>query len=666
MIPKIIHQVWEGRTEYLGDVYKALGNTWKNFHPDWDYEFWDENRIDKFIYDYYPEMIDVFYGYPYDIQRWHTIRYLILYKLGGLYVDFDYECLESVNSFISDDDKCYFVMEPKQHVHLSNSNIFLNNTLMISPKEHSFLKAIIRNIQSKSILNIGDKYLDASNTTGVLMLTDLYEKYAEKKSIGILPSEQFAPLSREDIQSYIHGSADEKLLEGKIQKAAAIHYFNNTWLINKRNKFFQVSIPYLYQIFLEHPVICVDKTNILPGALFFAIRGSYYNGNEFAKKALEMGCSYAVVDDPTVVAGEHYLLVDDVLKTLERLADYHHQILKTPVIGITGTCGKTTTKDLIVKILSTKYKLVSTRNSENSSLGASLTLLSLKPEHEIAIIEMGACHPGMIREISRIVRPQYGIITNIGLAHLNGFGSFDNILRTKLELYDYLRQFGGTIFIHTENEYLMAKSKGIKKIFYGKTETDFVSGKVINSDPYLYFKWSNAKAEHVVLTNIIGKYNLLNALAAIAVGLYFDIPAITINKAIEDFIPINNRSQWKKTLRNNLIIDTYNANPYSMHAALDNFFTTSMTPKAVILGDMLGLGDKSTELHMNIIKKLDKYKFDKVILCGEQFSIVNSNYFCFSNVDMLILHLSVNIIQGYTILIKGSNKMNMNKVIDFL
>lgn len=672
MIPKIIHQIWEGRTEYLGDNYKLLAQTWKDQHPDWKYEFWDENRMVDFIYEYFPEMVDTYFGYQYNIQRWHIIRYLILYKIGGLYVDFDYECLESFDKYTLNDDKCYFAQEPNENYPLFNINVHINNALMITSPGHLFFHDIIAQIQTMFVKYTGDKQKDVLNSTGSLMLTNLYEKYTCKDTIEILPSEKVSPFTRKEIKDYIHGKANKKVLENKLQNAIAVHYFLGSWLMNddthlqKKYRLFYMPISELYQIFREYPVICTDSQTSLHNSLFFAVRTNCYDGNKFAQKALEAGCRYAVVDNPTVITGNNYILVDNVLQTLEQLAVIHHRNLKTPVIGITGTCGKTTTKDLITAVLSTKYNLVSTRGSENASLGASLTLLRLKPEHELAIIEMGACCPGMIRELARIIRPCYGIITNVGLAHLKGFGSLEGVIRSKGELYDYLRRFGGKIFIHKENIELQSIAGGLEHISYGESNNAFVSGRILTSDPCLCLVWEHSKVKHTISTHMAGSYNLWNVLAAIAVGLYFNVSHSEINRVISDYTPTNHRSQWKKTLHNELIIDTFNANPFSMQAALASFFTLNAYPKAVILGDMLGLGAESMKLHSKIIDKLIKYNFEKVMLCGAQFVEISSMYHCFSDVEALCVYLTKNPLKGYKILIKGSNRIHLEKIIYLL
>jgi len=422
----------------------------------------------------------------------------------------------------------------------------------------------------------------------------------------------------------------------------------------------------LYQIYRQYPVVCTDSRKCTPDSLFFALKGDSFDGNLFAQKALDAGCRYAVIDDYTVKADDRYIVVDDVLKILQQLAAYHHQLLKTPVIGITGTNGKTTTKELLAAVLSTKYNVLYTLGNLNNHIGVPLTLLRLTPEHQMAVIEMGANHPGEIRELAQIAKPDYGVITNVGYAHLEGFGSFDGVVRAKGELYEYLRQTNGKVFIHKENTHLQSISEGLAQITYGLYNDALVSGRVVISHPFLCFEWENAGVCHSVSTHLAGDYNLMNMLAAIAAGVYFDIPSAKINRAISEYIPTNNRSQWKKTSNNNLLIDAYNANPSSMQAALENFAAFPMCPKAIILGDMLELGTESRQLHASLLELLTRYNFEKVLLCGEQFTGLGSTYPCFPNVENLSRYLSANPLQGYHILIKGSHGIHLEAIIDFL
>ena len=427
----------------------------------------------------------------------------------------------------------------------------------------------------------------------------------------------------------------------------------------------------LYPIYQQNPVICTDSRNCLPASLFFALKGETFDGNHFAAKALEAGCSYAIVDNPAVKSGKRYIVVDDVLQTLQQLATYHRQTLQTPVIAITGTNGKTTTKELLAAVLSAKYNTLYTQGNLNNHIGVPLTLLRLTPEHEIAVIEMGANHPGEIRDLAQIVQPDYGIITNVGLAHLEGFGSLEGVIHTKGELYDYLRQTNGKIFIHKENSYLQSIAQGLEQISYGESHDAFVSGRVTDSHPFLCFEWETSGMSYSVSTNLVGDYNLCNALAAIVVGLYFDVQVSDINMAINEYIPTNNRSQWKKTTHNELIIDAYNANPSSMQTALANFASLTVSPKAIILGDMLELGTESLQLHTELLEKLSLFGFEKVLLCGEQFTAAavvatSASCMCFPNIESLNRYISVNPLQGYHILLKGSHGIHLENIIDLL
>ena len=351
-----------------------------------------------------------------------------------------------------------------------------------------------------------------------------------------------------------------------------------------------MSIIDLYDLFIHNPQITTDSRNCPKGSIFFALKGDKFDGNQYAGKALASGCVYAVIDNPDYYIGERTILVDNVLKTLQQLAHHHRKVLGLPIIGITGTNGKTTTKELLAAVLSTKFNLLYTEGNFNNHIGVPLTLLRLTHDHEMAVIEMGASHPGDIKELVDIVHPNYGIITNVGRAHLEGFGSFEGVIRTKGELYDYIRRSKGKIFIKKENEYLQSIAKGIEQITYGNGDDAFASGQVVSCDPFLVFNWKQQGKLHTVETHMIGSYNLDNVLAAVAVGRFFKIPAERISRAIAAYEPTNNRSQFKKTENNELIIDAYNANPSSMKVALDNFITMPVQPKAIILGDMRELG----------------------------------------------------------------------------
>ena len=425
-----------------------------------------------------------------------------------------------------------------------------------------------------------------------------------------------------------------------------------------------MSIIDLYDLFIHNPQITTDSRNCPKGSIFFALKGDKFDGNQYAGKALASGCVYAVIDNPDYYIGERTILVDNVLKTLQQLAHHHRKVLGLPIIGITGTNGKTTTKELLAAVLSTKFNLLYTEGNFNNHIGVPLTLLRLTHDHEMAVIEMGASHPGDIKELVDIVHPNYGIITNVGRAHLEGFGSFEGVIRTKGELYDYIRRSKGKIFIKKENEYLQSIAKGIEQITYGNGDDAFASGQVVSCDPFLVFNWKQQGKLHTVETHIIGSYNLDNVLAAVAVGRFFKIPAERISRAIAAYEPTNNRSQFKKTDNNELIIDAYNANPSSMKVALDNFITMPVQPKAIILGDMRELGPTSDELHAEVVAQIKKGQFDKAFLCGEHFSKVGKEFSPFATTEAMELRNQP--LKGYHILIKGSHSMGLEKLADIL
>ena len=427
-----------------------------------------------------------------------------------------------------------------------------------------------------------------------------------------------------------------------------------------------MSIIDLYDLFIHNPQITTDSRNCPKGSIFFALKGDKFDGNQYAGKALASGCVYAVIDNPDYYIGERTILVDNVLKTLQQLAHHHRKVLGLPIIGITGTNGKTTTKELLAAVLSTKFNLLYTEGNFNNHIGVPLTLLRLTHDHEMAVIEMGASHPGDIKELVDIVHPNYGIITNVGRAHLEGFGSFEGVIRTKGELYDYIRRSKGKIFIKKENEYLQSIAKGIEQITDGNGDDAFASGQVVSCDPFLVFNWKQQGKLHTVETHIIGSYNLDNVLAAVAVGRFFKIPAERISRAIAAYEPTNNRSQFKKTDNNELIIDAYNANPSSMKVALDNFITMPVQPKAIILGDMRELGPTSDELHAEVVAQIKKGQFDKVFLCGEHFSKVGKEFSPFATTEAMVEELRKQPLKGYHILIKGSHSMGLEKLADIL
>lgn len=427
-----------------------------------------------------------------------------------------------------------------------------------------------------------------------------------------------------------------------------------------------MEIAELYKCFMECGKVTTDSRNCPEGSMFIALKGETFNGNAFAAQALEQGCRYAVIDE-SEYAGEGTILVDNCLQALQQLANYHRRQLKTPVIGITGTNGKTTTKELISTVLSRKFNTLYTEGNFNNHIGVPLTLLRLTKEHEMAVVEMGANHPGEIKTLVHIAEPDYGIITNVGKAHLQGFGSFEGVIRTKGELYDFLRAKGGaTIFIQNENPYLNGIAEGLTCVRYGQTAGLYVSGELISCSPFLSFRWTAEGVSHEVNTHLIGSYNLDNMLAAAAIGRYFGVSDDDISSALASYLPHNNRSQLKETADNKLIVDAYNANPTSMMAALKNFRQIEAPHKMVILGDMKELGEASREEHQKVVDYLKECGFDRVVLVGPKFAAATHSYQTFQHVDEVLADIRIHKPQGYYILIKGSNSMKLSQLPEYL
>ncbi len=430
-----------------------------------------------------------------------------------------------------------------------------------------------------------------------------------------------------------------------------------------------MEISQLYEIYKQYPIITTDTRKSPKDSIFFALKGANFNGNKYAKKAIESGCKYAIVDEAEFADGSpNIILVEDSLRALQELAHYHRSKFKIPVIGITGTNGKTTSKELITAVLSKEFNVLSTEGNLNNHIGVPMTLLRMNKEHEIAVIEMGANHVGEIKKLMEIADPNYGMITNVGHAHLEGFGSFENVIRGKGELYDYLRgRKDANIFVDYENSYLKNMvTDDLNPIYYGTGEDLFVSGKVVSIDPFLTFSWQFSKDFHTVSTHLIGEYNLTNTLAAVAIGRYFGVKSPKICEAIENYIPTNNRSQLKKTDKNTLIIDAYNANPTSMDAALRNFAKMNFPNKTLILGDMRELGKNTAMEHQKIADMVSSKDFQNVFLIGDNFSNIRSSYPRFHTLDDFITYLKDHPLSDKYILIKGSRGIQLEKCVDLL
>ncbi|MFT3993525.1 MAG: UDP-N-acetylmuramoyl-tripeptide--D-alanyl-D-alanine ligase [Dysgonomonas sp.] len=428
-----------------------------------------------------------------------------------------------------------------------------------------------------------------------------------------------------------------------------------------------MEISQLYNLYKEHPTITTDTRNCPKDSIFFGLRGDNFNGSQYAMKALELGSCYAIVDQAEYATHPNIILVEDSLKTLQELAAFHRKKLKIPIIGITGTNGKTTTKELVLSVLSTEYNVIATNGNFNNHIGVPLTLLRINKEHEIAIIEMGANHVGEIKALADIADPNYGMITNIGHAHIEGFGSYENIIKTKGEMYDHIRDSkDGKLFVDYDNPLLRKMADGITSIFYGLQEDLFISGKIESINPYLEFEWKFVNSRYKVKTKLIGGYNLSNALAAITIGKYFGVKTELICKAIEEYEPTNNRSQLKETDRNMLIIDAYNANPTSMKAALENFDQMEVNHKVLILGDMKELGPDTDMEHQKVVDYVMKHEFDHVFFVGENFNKVKTSYPRYKDLDELKEYLVKHPITDSYILIKGSRGGQLERCLDVL
>lgn len=431
-----------------------------------------------------------------------------------------------------------------------------------------------------------------------------------------------------------------------------------------------MEISELYEIFKQHPVVTTDSRDCPEGSLFFALKGASFDGNRFAAMALEKGCAYAVVDEKEYASDARCILVDDCLAALQQLARYHRRQLGTRIIGITGTNGKTTTKELTSAVLQEKYNVLFTQGNFNNDIGVPKTLLRLSPEHDLAVVEMGASHPGDIRTLVNIVEPDYAIITNVGRAHLQGFGSFEGVIRTKGELYDFMRERRhggeqgkepkGCVFIDRGNEHLLPIAHDLNLVEYGSEENDalYVSGRVVDCEPMLHFQWRHAGGEwHDVRSRLIGSYNLQNMLAAVTIGTYFGVDADKVSHALEAYTPSNNRSQLEQTADNRLIVDAYNANPTSMTAALNNFCSLHADNKMCIIGDMKELGSVSHDEHQRIVDLLSASDVETVWLVGEEFEHCKTTpkFRKFENVAQVKEAISENKPRGKYILVKGSN-----------
>ena len=418
-----------------------------------------------------------------------------------------------------------------------------------------------------------------------------------------------------------------------------------------------MDIKEIYDLFKKHPTICTDTREIIKGSIFISLKGEKFNGNKYALKAIQEGCSYAIIDEKEYDINHNTVLVHNALKTLQDLATYHRNQLNIPLIGITGTNGKTTSKELIKTILSSELNCYATEGNLNNHIGVPLSILKINKQHKIAVIEMGANHQKEIDFLCNIAQPTYGIITNVGSAHLEGFGSTQAIIDTKKELYDFINCSKGHLFVNADDELLLSLSNGIMQTTYGKSGD--VTGLITDITPLISIKYNNK----IIKSHLIGEFQFSNILLAICIGNYFNISNQNISKSIENYIPTNNRSQIVETKKNTLILDAYNANPSSMKAMLNSFSNQKYKNKLCILGDMLELGKESKKEHLNIIKLTNELKLD-CLFVGEIFHNLTKNSFK-DKID-LVKYIQKKNIQKKMILLKGSRKISLEELINIL
>ena len=419
----------------------------------------------------------------------------------------------------------------------------------------------------------------------------------------------------------------------------------------------------LHQLFLESTGICTDTRKLKKGNLYLALKGDNFNGNNFATKALELGANYSIIDEEPEEQNDHIIKVEDGLHTLQKLAAYHRKYLNLPILSITGSNGKTTTKELIREVLSKKYKTVSTKGNLNNHIGVPLTLLSMNKETEFGIVEMGANHQREIASLCKIAQPDYGYITNFGKAHLEGFGGVEGVIKGKSELYNYLIKNNKTIFINYDDEIQVEKSKGTDIISFseGKNATHQIT--FLKADPFVKINTEDTQ----INSQLIGTYNAKNIAVAICIGKFFKIPVKAIKEAIESYQPTNNRSQIINQNSNQIILDAYNANPTSMKAALENLEAIPAKNKIAILGDMFEVGDTSAEEHQTIIDLLEKLEFSNMMVCGKNFyQTLTQEVLKFENFEDLKNYIQENNFKKATILIKGSRGMALERILEAL
>lgn len=431
-----------------------------------------------------------------------------------------------------------------------------------------------------------------------------------------------------------------------------------------------MKIEEIYNLFLSCGSVCTDTRNIKQDSLYIALKGENFDGNKFCKEAISKGSKFALVDNKDFADNDKIFFVEDTLLSLQELARFHRQKFNIPIISITGTNGKTTTKELISCVLQKKYNVTYTKGNLNNHIGVPLSLLEINSNTQIAVIEMGANHPGEIKTLCEIALPDYGIITNIGKAHLEGFGSLFGVINTKTEMYRFIKKIKGKIFININNEVLSSNLGNNEYVSYGESDDCYLCGKNSISNPFLELEWKiyHNSNWNLLKTNLVGKYNFENVLAAVCIGCYFEVNEMQINEAIANYKPTNNRSQIIKSENNTILIDAYNANPTSMTAALTNFIEMQSENKVLIIGDMLELGKNSVNEHKNILQLIIKSNIKEVFLVGKTFMQIseNSEFKSFENVGLLKQYLKGNSLKNKDILVKGSHGIHLEELIPVL
>lgn len=434
-----------------------------------------------------------------------------------------------------------------------------------------------------------------------------------------------------------------------------------------------MEIPQMYSLFVKHPVICTDSRKVTPGCIYVALKGENFDGNRFAGSALNAGAVYAIVDDASVVADERFILVENGLKTLQALARHHRGQFSIPIIGVTGSNGKTTTKELMQAVLSQRFEVLATKGNLNNHIGVPLTLFELHSKHEMAIIEMGASHPGDIHELCGIADPDFGLITNIGKAHMESMGGLEGVLKTKTELYRHVAARGGVLFVHSCDRALVGVSEGVRSTTYGALPTDDVSGRIVRSGNFVSVQWRRGAhvdwdSVPVVPTNLTGTYNLPNIMAAVAVGVHFGLTDTQIAAGLSLYQPSNSRSEVRQAGTNLLILDAYNANPSSMEVAINNLMAMDGARKSVILGEMLEVGPTSSEEHRAVCERIQHLGLTNAYFVGSEFYTFKNDFpfMFFERVDALNGWLQSNPLNNEVILIKGSRGNKLEKAAELL